>query len=140
MATPIEIAGLLAMAGEAYDRPVTEGLTKVWVMVLGKFYRETLLAALKCHMETSPYFPKPADLTKHFLMTEEQFLADAEANCLTNWERNNLTGVEQATRRKLARTTATVKWARKKAEGTTPLLADVGGSTSRIANTKKLEN
>lgn len=48
----------------------------IWEQILGEYKAETVLRAARLHMETSPYFPNPAELKA--LMIRAEILANSE--------------------------------------------------------------
>lgn len=137
-----ELARCMAIAGEVYAKPVREEQVKAFYMILSDYPQGVIRKSFKAHMvdpEHGRWFPTPADLMRHIVGTEQQAADEAEVNCLTSWERQNLTGVEQATRRKQARAEAAVSFRSQKQEALSGVakLFDQNDKKLRIAGGDK---
>lgn len=69
-----EITKLLEILVANYGKNITDPKTMAdsWEMNLGEFSAEAVFKAARLHMETSPYFPNPADIKK--LMPKAQLV------------------------------------------------------------------
>ena len=64
-----EITKLLEFLTTNYNKKITDpkGLADSWEMALGSFSAEAVFKASRLHMETSPFFPTPADIRKNIV-------------------------------------------------------------------------
>ena len=61
-----QITQVLEFLVTNYNKKITDpkGLADSWEMALGSFSAEAVFKASRLHMETSPFFPTPADIRK----------------------------------------------------------------------------
>lgn len=64
-----EITKLLEFLTTNYNKKITDpkGLADSWEMALGSFSADAVFKAARLHMETSPFFPTPADIRKNIV-------------------------------------------------------------------------
>lgn len=66
-----EIANLLKILSKNYQKRISPSDAKTlvdsWELTLGAFSAEAVYKAARLHMETSPYFPNPADIRKNIV-------------------------------------------------------------------------
>ena len=64
-----EITKLLEFLTTNYNKKITDpkGLADFWEMALGSFSADAVFKAARLHMETSPFFPTPADIRKNIV-------------------------------------------------------------------------
>lgn len=66
-----EIANLLKILSKNYQKRISPSDAKTlvdsWELTLGAFTAEEVYKAARLHMETSPYFPNPADIRKNIV-------------------------------------------------------------------------
>lgn len=66
-----EIANLLKILSKNYQKRISPSDAKTlvdsWELTLGAFTAEEVYKAARLHMETSPFFPNPADIRKNIV-------------------------------------------------------------------------
>lgn len=66
-----EIANLLKILSKNYQKRISPSDAKTlvdsWELTLGAFSAEAVYKAARLHMETSPFFPNPADIRKNIV-------------------------------------------------------------------------
>ncbi len=88
--TEKEAAQILAIAKAANPQMQISdaaGTVKAWVWLLGDYPAQAVLDAVKHHLLTSPYFPKPADIQKgikrgYYLNSDQDKLEGRQAKAL----------------------------------------------------------
>lgn len=140
------ITKAMFFAYELYGKEANEIQIKAYVAMLGREDPEALRNAFMDHINDpirGRWFPLVADIRAQMAGTVEQAQDEAEEACLTTWEKNNLSAIDQQTRRKNARTAARVEYGKqmRAARGRAPTPAQqIGQDTTeqaRIAPTKQ---
>lgn len=78
-----ETAQILAILRTAYPNTKIENagaMTEAWYMCLGDFSAESVMKAAKLHMNTSKFFPTPAEI-RDKLVRAELVYRDTEISC-----------------------------------------------------------
>ena len=64
-----DMAKVLALLQTNYQKKIenVEATVGIWMMTLGEFSAEAVLESAKLHMETSKYFPTPAEIRQNIV-------------------------------------------------------------------------